>query len=105
MNMTTSPLQRVAEVRARLQLLDRQEAAIRAADTLREDHQARTKPELDAAVAAHKAATERLEKARAAYGSAGSTDLGSIMRLGDIGRERDALQAELSGDLAPWVSP
>lgn len=105
MNTTTSPLQRVAEVRARLQLLDKQESSIRAADAVREGHQAKTKPELDAALEDHKRATERLDKARAAYGAAGTDDLPSVRRLGDLSRERAELEAELATDLAPWVSP
>lgn len=105
MNTTTSPIQRVAQVRDRLQLLDRQETAIRAADTVRTDHQAATKPELDAALEDHKRATERLEAARSAYGAAGSTDMGSVRRLGDIARERAELEDELATDLAPWVAP
>lgn len=105
MNTTTSPIQRVAEVRARLQLLDKQESSIRATDAVREDHKAKTKPELDAALENSRRAAERLEAARRAYGAAGTDDLASVRRLGDIARERAELQAELAGDLSPWVSP
>lgn len=103
MNTTTSPLQRVADVRIRLQLLDRQEASIRATDTARQENQAATRPELDAAVADVERANKRLEKARAAYNACGTGDLNSVRRLGDIARERADLEAELATDLAPWA--
>jgi hypothetical protein len=101
---TTTPTQRLAQVRARIQVLDAQEANIRATDAARLENQAATKPELDAALEDHKRATERLEKARTAYNSHGVDDLGSVRRLGDIARERAALQDELDGDLQPWAS-
>lgn len=103
MNTTTSPLQRVAAVRARLQVIAGALAGIAQAEQQRQANLARTQPELDAALADHKRATERLDQARAAHGHGDTYGLGAVTRRGMLEREQDELQAELAGDLAPWA--
>jgi hypothetical protein len=78
-------------------------AGIDQAEQQRLANEARTLPELDAALADHKRAEQRLEKARAAHGHGDPLGLGAITRRGQLERERDELQAELAGDLAPWA--
>jgi hypothetical protein len=94
----------VRTIRERLAFLDAQLAAFgqRQADMLA--GAARTRPRLQAALDAAKLAEQELADARreaAPYDD--QADLGILARRTQFEDERAALQAELAGDLAPWV--
>jgi multidrug efflux pump subunit AcrA (membrane-fusion protein) len=102
-NTQTSPTQRVAAIRARVQAITGALAGIDQAEQQRLANVARTLPELKAAQEAYDAAKARLEQARAAHGHGDTLGLGAITRRGLLERERDELEAELATDLAPWA--
>jgi hypothetical protein len=98
-----SPSQRVAVVRARLQVIAGALAGIDQSEQARQANVARVQPELDAALAAFREAEQRLEKARGAAGFGDSQGLGALVRRARLEIERDELEIELAGDLSPWA--
>lgn len=103
MNAQTSPTQRVAAIRARLQAIAGGLAGIDLAEQQRQANVTRVQPELDAALAAFREAEQRLEKARGAAGFGDSQGLGALVRRARLEDERDQLEVELATDLAPWA--
>lgn len=104
MNIPNSPAARYRAVVARVAAIDAEEGRLREHERLRQEHLDRTAPEVEAALQAVRDAEQRLARARSAHGSAGLSDLGSVTRLGALGRERDELQDELQL-LSPWAPP
>lgn len=99
----STPTQRVAAIRARLQAIAGGLAGIDQAEQQRQANVARTQPELDAALADYKRAEQRLAKARGAHGHGDSQGLGALVRRARLEDERDELEIELATDLAPWA--
>jgi DNA repair exonuclease SbcCD ATPase subunit len=99
----STPVQRVAAIRARLQAIAGGLAGIDQAEQQRQANVARVQPELDAALAAFREAEQQLEKARGAAGFGDSQGLGALVRRARLEDERDELEIELAGDLAPWA--
>jgi hypothetical protein len=99
-----NPRERHRTVTARLAAIDVEQRRLHEHERLRQEHLQRTLPEVEAALEGLRKAEERLARARSAHGSAGTSDLGTVTRQGQLAREREDLLAELA-DLSPWAPP
>jgi hypothetical protein len=84
----------LAHVRAQLARLDQAEADQRA-------HRERTKPRVEAALAAFRAAEQELEAGRREAATGDALGIGTVTRRGQLQREAEQLQADL--DDSPWA--
>jgi chromosome segregation ATPase len=85
---------KLAHVREQLARLDQAEADQRA-------HRERTKPRVDAALAAVRAAEQELEAARREAATGDSLGIAAARRRGDLQREAEQLEADLAD--SPWA--
>ncbi len=104
MTIPSSPAARYRAVVACIAAIDAEQRRLHELERVRQEHLHRTAPEVEAALQAVRDAEQRLARARSEHGSAGLSDMATITRLGNLGREREELQDELQL-LAPWAPP